>query len=143
MDIAAIIAERDPSDILTCDGAMAVRDAVGLLAGKRIGALPIVQDGEVTGIFSERDVVYRLANEGALCLDRKVSDVMTSPAITVAPSTRVDEALALMTKRRIRHLPVLDNGKMVGFVSIGDLVKSRFDRVQEEAEQLRVYIQSA
>ena len=143
MDIARLIASRDPSDILTCDAAMAVRDAVGLLAGKRIGALPVMDGGRVVGIFSERDVIYRLASEGALCLDRPVGEVMTSPAITVDRKTRNDDALGLMTKRRIRHLPVVDGEALVGFVSIGDIVKSRIDTVEQEADTLRTYIRTA
>jgi signal-transduction protein with cAMP-binding, CBS, and nucleotidyltransferase domain len=76
-------------------------------------------------------------------LDRPVGEVMTKPAVTVEPEMQVLHALSLMTKRRIRHLPVLENGRMVGFVSIGDLVKYRIDRIESEAEALREYIQSA
>ena len=143
MDIARIIHGRDPASILTCDSRMAVRDAIGLLAGKRIGALPVMESGSVAGIFSERDVIYRMANEGAMCLDKPVGQVMTAPAITVERSLSADQALALMTKRRIRHLPVVENGELVGFVSIGDLVKSRIEEVQREAESMRTYIQTA
>ena len=143
MLIEHLTARRDPSDILTCARAMPVRDAVALLAGKRIGALPIVDGDEVVGIFSERDVIYRLASEGAMCLDRPVGEVMTSPAITVTPRDKIDHALALMTKRRIRHLPVVSDDRLIGFVSIGDLVKSRFDEVEAEAQSMRAYIQTA
>ena len=143
MEIARIIHGRDPASILTCDSQMAVRDAIGLLAGKRIGALPVMENGSVAGIFSERDVIYRMANEGAMCLDKPVGQVMTAPAITVERSLSADQALALMTKRRIRHLPVVENGELVGFVSIGDLVKSRIEEVQREAESMRTYIQTA
>src|SRR6478736_10381856 len=106
MDIARLIASRDPNAIVTCPAGATVRQAVQLLAEKRIGALPVMQGDQVAGIFSERDVLYRLAEEGALCLDRQVGEVMTSPAVTIAPDTRFIDALALMTKRRIRHLPV-------------------------------------
>ena len=143
MLIEHLTAHRDPSDILTCETGLPVRDAVALLAGKRIGALPIVENGRVAGIFSERDVIYRLASDGAMCLDRPVGEVMTSPAITVTPQDKADHALALMTKRRIRHLPVLDGDTLVGFVSIGDLVKSRIDEVEQEAQSMRAYIQTA
>jgi CBS domain-containing protein len=143
MDIAQLIAPRDPADIVTCTAGATVRDAVRLLAEKRIGALPVLQGGEVAGIFSERDVLYRLAEEGALCLDRQVGEVMTSPPVTISPRTTADEALALMTRRRIRHLPVMQQGAMVGFISIGDIVKSRIDEVTAEAEQMRQYIQMA
>ena len=102
-----------------------------------------VQDGKIAGIFSERDVVYQLHAHGSDVLDRPVGDVMTSPAVTVEKQTDVLAALGLITRRRIRHLPVMDNGQMVGFISIGDLVKFRIDHIEAEAETLRTYIQSA
>ena len=122
---------------------MPVRDVVKLLATKRIGAVPILENGNVVGIFSERDVIYRLADEGEMCLARPVSDVMTAPPITVEESTTIDNALSLMTKRRIRHLPVLQNGALKAFISIGDLVKTKMDEVEHEAEAMRSYIQTA
>lgn len=143
MEIAQLIAGRASSETITCDVDMSVRDAVSLLASKRIGALPVMRAGEVAGIFSERDVLYRLADQGAGCLDKTVGEVMTAPAITVAPSTPVIKALALMTRRRIRHLPVVDGSAMCGFISIGDLVKSRIDEIEHEAEAMREYIQTA
>lgn len=143
MDIGKLIAGRTSSQIISCEIGMPVKDAVALLASKRIGALPVMENGKVAGIFSERDVIYRLATEGDACLSRPVGEVMTSPAITIDRDTKVDEALALMTKRRIRHLPVVDEGRMAGFISIGDLVKSRFDEVQHEAAALREYITHA
>jgi CBS domain-containing protein len=143
MDVAGLIATRRPEDIVTCDESVTVRDAVQLLARRRIGAVPVLRAGALAGIFSERDVLYRLAKEGALCLDRSVGEVMTAPAITVAPETTCDEARALMTTRRVRHLPVVAGGEMVGFISIGDIVKSCIDSAEAEAEQMRIYIQSA
>jgi len=140
MDIAQLIAGRAVADIITCDVNGSVRDAIALLAGKRIGAVPVLENGALAGIFSERDVLYRVADEGALCLDRKVGEVMTAPAITVDRAAKVEEALGLMTRRRIRHLPVTDNGAMCGFISIGDLVKSRIDEVEHEAHAMRQYI---
>ncbi|MDG5752035.1 CBS domain-containing protein [Qipengyuania sp. XHP0211] len=143
MDIGSLIADRRSSDVISCSVDGQVREAVRLLASKRIGALPVMEGGKVVGIFSERDVIYRLAEEGDACLARPVGDVMTSPPITVDRATKIDQALALMTKRRIRHLPVLDGDTMCGFISIGDLVKSRFDEVQHEAEAMRDYIAHA
>ena len=107
MDIARLIAARDPADIVTCPPGATVRQAVQLLAERRIGALPVTSAGQVAGIFSERDVLYRIAAEGEACLDREVGEVMTSPPITIAPETSFIDALALMTRRRIRHLPVM------------------------------------
>lgn len=143
MTIARLIEGRDASGIVTCSTACTVRDAVALLSAKRIGALPVMDGGQVAGIFSERDVVYQLQNHGPAMLDRPVHEVMTSPAVTVDPRTDVLAALALMTRRRIRHLPVIDGGALVGFVSIGDLVKYRMDRIESEAEAMRSYIQMA
>jgi CBS domain-containing protein len=97
----------------------------------------------VAGIFSERDVIRALAAHGEDALRLPVSAVMTAPVVTVTPETSVMEALALMTRRRFRHLPVLQDGRMVAFISIGDLVKYRIDRIEAEADAMRVYIQSA
>ncbi len=143
MDVAQLIRTRSPGDIITCEASAPMRDAVALLAERRIGAVPVMRGGEVVGMFSERDVLYRLADEGTLSLDRALSEVMTAPAITIEPRTKVDEALALMTQRRIRHLPVCESGALCGFISIGDLVKSRIDEVEREAETMRTYIQTA
>lgn len=140
MTIARIIANRDASDIISCDVSTPVSDAVQLLAGKRIGALPVMRDGKIAGIISERDVIYRLADQGQAAMDATVGDIMTSPAITVEPGTRIDDALALMSRRRFRHFPVVDGEKLVAFISIGDLVKSKIDEVEHEAAALRDYI---
>ena len=143
MTIERLMADRDAGDIVSCTTQTIMRDAVALLAGKRIGALPVMDDNRVVGIFSERDVIYCMAKEGGGCLDRPVGEVMTAPPITVTPSEKVDWALALMTKRRIRHLPVIESDRLIGFVSIGDLVKYRFDKVEQEAQEMRSYIQTA
>ena len=143
MDIARLIAARDPAQIVTCPAGATVRQAVKLLAEKRIGALPVTGGGQVMGIFSERDVLYCMAEEGEACLDRQVGEVMTSPPIAISPETSFIDALALMTRRRIRHLPVMNNGAMVAFISIGDIVKARIDEISAEAEHMRQYIQTA
>lgn len=143
MDIARLIAGRSATDIISCDVNDTVGDAIRLLAEKRIGAVPVLENGTLAGVFSERDVLYRMAAEGAMCIERKVGEVMTAPAITVETSTQVLEALGLMTRRRIRHLPVTQDGALCGFISIGDLVKSRLDEVQSEAQAMRDYILTA
>jgi len=134
--------DRRQSAVVTCNPEMSVADAASLLAERRIGALPVVSEGEPLGIFSERDVLYGLAREGAAVLDRTVREVMTTPALTVARETSVLAALSLMTLRRVRHLPVVEAGELIGFVSIGDLVKVRIDQIESEAEALRSYIQT-
>jgi CBS domain-containing protein len=142
MTIAAILSGKG-QEIVSISGDRTVAEAVALLAGKRIGALPVLSGDIVAGIFSERDVIYCLQREGAAAMDKRVSEVMTAPALTVSPSESILGALALMTKRRVRHLPVVEGGRCVGFVSIGDLVKHRIDRIEAEAEAMRSYIQSA
>lgn len=142
MSIARLIEGRD-GPVHSCTADMTVRQAVALLAERRIGAMPVISGSTVSGIFSERDVVYRLNSDGPEVLDQNVGSVMTAPAVTVAPETDVMAALALMTRRRIRHLPVVTDGRMIGFISIGDLVKYRIDRIEAEAEAMRSYIQSA
>jgi CBS domain-containing protein len=118
-------------------------DAVRRLGEKRIGALVVVEDGRIVGIISERDVIYCLKDHGAPALDWAIDRAMSSPAITVGPDTDVLAALALITQRRIRHLPVVEGGEIRGIVSIGDLVKHRMERIEAEAEAMRAYIQSA
>lgn len=141
MTVRAIISGRD-AGVTSISPDATVSDAVKLLATKRIGAVPVTQGDAVVGIFSERDVIYGLEREGATVLTKRVGEVMTSPAVTVDQDTAIISALALMTKRRIRHLPVVQGTAMVGIVSIGDLVKYRIDKIESEAAALRDYIAS-
>lgn len=141
MTIAAILGGKG-REVVSIEGGRTVADAVALLAEKRIGAVPVMSGDAVAGIFSERDVVHCLEREGAAALSRKVSEVMTAPAITVSPSESVLGALVLMTRRRIRHLPVVEGGACIGFISIGDLVKYRIERIESEADAMRAYIQA-
>ena len=143
MTIGRLIADRD-GEVWSCHSQDSVSDAVAKLAQRRIGALPVLDESErVVGIFSERDVLYCLAERGGEVLNLKVVDVMTAPVVSVDRHTRVFEALALMTRRRFRHLPVVEDDRMVAFVSIGDLVKWRIDSIQSEAEAMRAYITHA
>lgn len=141
MTVRAIISGRN-GDVTSISPDATVSDAVKLLATRRIGAVPVTDGNAIVGIFSERDVIYGLEREGAAVLGKRVGDVMTSPALTVEPDTAIMSALALMTKRRIRHLPVVQGATMIGIVSIGDLVKHRIDRIESEAAALRDYIAS-
>ena len=142
MTIAAILAGKG-RDVISITAHQSLSEAVALLAERRIGAVPVMDGAQVVGIFSERDVIHALSGQGADALERKVGEVMTSPAITVSPSEAVIGALSLMTRRRIRHLPVVEGGRVIGVVSIGDLVKYRIDRIEADAEAMRSYIQSA
>ena len=142
MSVKAILQAKGAS-VLSITSEASGAEAVTMLAKHRIGALPVINDGAVLGIFSERDVVYGLAKEGAAALERPVSEVMTTPAMTVDSDCAVLGALSLMSRRRIRHLPVVDSDGLVGFISIGDLVKYRIEKIESEAEAMRSYIQSA
>ncbi len=141
MTIQAILASKG-RDVAIIEPEATLSQAIAILGEKRIGALPVVDGGQVRGIISERDVIYCLRDRGADVLEWPVSRVMSKPAITVEPTTAVLSALATMTQRRVRHLPVLDRGELTGIVSIGDLVKHRMERIEEEAEAMRTYIQS-
>jgi len=142
MTIATILSGKG-GQVTTITADAKVADAVKLLAERRIGAVPVLKDGAVAGIFSERDVIHCLAEHGAGGLERPVGEVMTTPAITVARDEAVLGALTLMTRRRIRHLPVVEGDALIGLVSIGDLVKYRIDRIEADAEAMRSYIQGA
>ena len=142
MTIAAVLGDKG-SAVETIGADDRLYDAVRKLGEKRIGALPVMEDGRIAGIMSERDVIYCLRDHGPEVLEWPVSRVMSSPAITTDPSTDVLAALAVMTQRRIRHLPVVEGGELKGIVSIGDLVKHRMERIEAEAEAMRTYIQSA
>ncbi len=130
-------------EVVTISAEARVEDAVALIAQRRIGAVPVVEGGTVTGIFSERDLVRSVAKEGPIALTRSVGSVMSSPAITITSETSLNDAMSLMSSRRIRHLPVVDNGVLCGLVSIGDLVKDRIETIEQEAQVLRDYIQTA
>ena len=142
MTIAAILSGKG-SDVATVPAGTSVRDAVALLADKKIGAVPVLDGGEISGIFSERDLVRCVADHGPEVLDRPVEQVMSSPVQTIDTRTPILAALATMTERRMRHLPVVEGGQIRGIVSIGDLVKHRIERIEAEADALRTYIQSA
>jgi CBS domain-containing protein len=141
MTIRAILALKG-GEVVSISSDSLVSDAVAMLAEKRIGAVPVIDDGHVVGIFSERDVVYSIAKVGAAALAARIGDVMTAPAMTVDPDTPVMSGLSLMTKRRIRHLPVVQGDQVIGFISIGDLVKHRIDHIEAEAAAMRDYIAS-
>jgi len=141
MTIAAILAGKG-HEVIGLDPEQSVKSAAELLADRRIGAAPVLEGGQVIGIFSERDVIHAVKTHGAAGLDSSVRGAMTAPAITVGPHDSVLGALSLMTRRRIRHLPVCEGDRLIGFVSIGDLVKYRIDRIEADAAAMRDYIQS-
>jgi CBS domain-containing protein len=143
MQVADMLA-RKGSEVATVTPDRSVRDVVDALKEHGVGALVVSNDGVgIEGIVSERDIVRRLATDGAALLDLAVREIMTRQVVTCDPADRADSLLGLMTGRRIRHLPVLDGGRLAGIVSIGDVVKSRLDELVEEAKHLEGYIQNS
>ena len=142
MSVAAILQSKG-NEVIQVDASASILSVVELLAERRIGCVPVTEQGQVVGMFSERDLIYAIAEKGADVLDAPVSSFMTSPAMTIAPEVDSMGALSLMTQRRVRHLPVVKEDSVIGLVSIGDLVKYRMDRIEAEAAAMRDYIQSA
>lgn len=141
MTIASILREKGNA-VTTVTGDLTIHDVVSLLREHRIGALIVVDADRIAGVVSERDVVKFLHEKGAAILEAKARDIMTARVLTVGPADSVGSALGLMTERRIRHLPVVDGERLVGIVSIGDLVKRRIDDAEHEAGLLKEYISS-
>jgi CBS domain-containing protein len=128
-------------EVATISQERSVYDAVQMLKERRIGALVVTgADAPLAGIFSERDVVRALAESGAAALDLKVADLMSSEVTTCDESTSVTDLMGLMTAKRIRHVPVVHEGQLVGMVSIGDVVKARFDELEHEKQDLLDYV---
>jgi CBS domain-containing protein len=117
-----------------------VREAVKTMVDANVGSLLVTSSGEVVGIVTERDYLRRVALEGRTDDDTTVGEIMTAPLVVVGPDTSIDECMAVMTDRRIRHLPVVEDGKVVGLVSIGDLVKFKSRQQSFEIQYLTDYI---
>jgi len=132
--------EQKGHEIWSVPPAGSVYEALELMAEKRIGAVLVIDDGEVVGIFSERDYARKVILMGRASRDTPVEDIMTSAVIYADGGDTVEECMARMTARRIRHLPVLDGGELVGVISIGDLVKSIISEQKFIIEQLEQYI---
>ena len=133
--------DRKGSYVATVRSTASIIDAVHELANRSIGALVVSDDGRaIAGIISERDVVRAVNQFGAAILDSPVRMIMSDDVTSCSPDDVVDSLMSTMTDRRIRHIPVLSNGALVGIVSIGDLVKTRLDELEQEREALEQYI---
>ena len=119
-----------------------VIDALRLMATREVGALVVLDGGRLVGMLSERDYARKVALKGRSSNDLPVRDIMTASVITVAPTHTVDACMALMTERRVRHLPVMDGDRLLGLVSIGDLVKEVIAEQQQTIRELETYIHS-
>jgi CBS domain-containing protein len=142
MLIEHILANKG-SEVISVPSTATVAEAVDVLRARRIGAVVVTDDGTTAaGILSERDVVRLLADTGPSALTRPVTTAMTTSVHTCAPEATLDELMAIMTTHRIRHLPVVRDGEMVGVVSIGDVVKLRVVELSQEAQALHDYVHS-
>jgi signal-transduction protein with cAMP-binding, CBS, and nucleotidyltransferase domain len=126
--------------LLTIASDASVFDMVKQMVDANVGSLLVTVDGRIEGIVTERDYLRRVTLEGRTDKDTPVSDIMTSPLIVVTPETPVDECMAIMTDRRIRHMPVVEDGEVVGMVSIGDLVKFQSQQQDFKIQYLTDYI---
>ncbi|MET0216573.1 MAG: CBS domain-containing protein [Burkholderiales bacterium] len=138
--VAHILKSKTDHSVYTIAPTASVFDAVKLLAEKNIGALVVMGGEKIVGVITERDYARKMVIMARSSKDTSVRDIMTSPALCVHPRMTSEECMALMTQKRVRHLPVLDTGKLIGVVSIGDLVKDTIADQQFTIEQLEHYI---
>ncbi len=141
MQVSAILKEKGHR-LVTVSPDHTISDVTRTLASERIGAVVVIDDGgEVVGILSERDIVRGLSESGASLLNGRVAELMTKSVVTCTPDSKIDQLMHDMTNHRIRHLPVIDNGRLAGLISIGDVVKVRLDELENESTMLRDYIE--
>ena len=136
------VLENKGHEVWTIGPDASVYDAVALMAEKEIGALTVMQDSRVVGLISERDYARKVILKGRASKDTRVRDIMASRVVYARPEQTVEECMAVITDQRVRHLPVLENGRLVGLISIGDLVKTIIDEQQFIIDQLVHYITS-
>lgn len=131
---------RKGREIWSVDADAPVLQAIHIMAERRVGALPVLRGGELVGVISERDYARKVVLLGRSSADTLVRQIMSSPVITVTPTETVRRCMELMTERRIRHLPVVEDGDMVGIISIGDLVRAVIEEQAATIEQLEKFI---
>ena len=142
MNVRRILEEKG-RDVVTCRAGASLAEIVDTLSRRRIGAVVVTEGDRIRGIVSERDVVAALAAHGPAALDQPAESVMTEDVTTCTPSETINELMQKMTEGRFRHIPVLEDGRLAGIVSIGDVVKKRIEEVEREAAQMREYIATA
>lgn len=140
MSVASLLSKK-PSTIVTITADMSIKDASDLLYEHRIGAVVVIEEEDrVVGILSERDIVRGLSSRGASVMTQQVSDLMTAPVETCTRSETADDVMRRMSEGRFRHMPVVEGTKLVGVISIGDVVKNRIATLEHEADAMRDYI---
>jgi len=139
MQVANILKAKG-TDILSVTPDTQVIEVAKILKAKRIGALLVLEGDTIAGIISERDIARALPDYGEKLLSMTVSELMTKTVTTCSSDASIDKIMEMMTNNRIRHLPVVDDGKLIGFISVGDVVKYRVDELVAEEDQLRSYV---
>lgn len=138
MNVEKILSRKGSQNVETIGANVSVAEAAAALGQKKIGALVVTSaGGSVEGIVSERDIVKLLGQTGAAALDAKIAEIMTADVVSCQPQETADSVLARMTEGRFRHMPVMEGGKMVGLLSIGDVVKARMDEIERENEAMQ------
>lgn len=140
MSVRQLLAKKGSSAVYAVEPTAAVIDAIRLMAEKYLGAVLVMQGSELKGILSERDYARKVVLLGRSSSDTPVATIMSSPVISVKPDDRVSECMRIMTEKRIRHLPVVDGGKVIGVVSIGDIVKAVIEDQERTIADLEEYI---
>jgi len=140
MILVSHLLDRKGRDVWSVDADQPVLEAIRVMADRRVGALPVLSGGQLVGLMSERDYARKVALLGRASADTPVRQIMSTPVVTVQPSDSVQRCMEIMTEKRIRHLPVVEDGTMVGLVSIGDLVRAVIEEQQQTIEQLEKFI---
>ena len=137
----AIMLSQKGREVVTTTAGVKIADAVEALAAHKIGALVVVDEAKhIAGIVSERDVVRAVAQKGGEVLSELIGTIMTRSVVTCAESETINDVMTRMTRGRFRHLPVVEDGRLAGIISIGDVVKARIEQVEREADEMRAYI---
>jgi CBS domain-containing protein len=131
---------RKGAEVWSIDAEEPVLEAIQMMADRRVGALPVTRNGELVGVVSERDYARKVILLGRSSAETPVWQIMSSPVITVTPAEDARKCMQLMTEKRIRHLPVVDGGRMIGVISIGDLVRAVIEDQEQTIEQLERFI---
>jgi CBS domain-containing protein len=137
--IGAVLRNK-PAEVWSISPAMSVYEAIEMMAEKQVGALPVVEQGQLVGIISERDYARKVILKGRSSKDTQVAEIMTRDLVTISPQHTVGECMRIVTDKRFRHLPVMEGGRLVGIISIGDLVNWVISEQQQTIRHLEAYI---